>query len=205
MSMVVHDLFPVPLLTDNISVPFRILEYIKSVEYFRHDTGYMSHRQLLDDPQLSVIKKLITQKVEKYFYDYCQFSEEAKPVLISSWANLHRKGDYGQVHYHQNSIITFVWYPLVDDSSGSFTIYPKMDLFGDTFTFPKKQNTKYNTPYLSLTPQNGDLYIFPSHMRHEVQELRHEFDRYSLAGNYMITSPLQITPCSNITVNCEFK
>ena len=92
------------MLKDNIAVPFRILEYIKSVKYFRHDNGYITHQQLLDDPPLTVIKELITQKVKKYFYDYCQYSEEAKPVLTSSWANLHKKGDYGQMHYHQNSL-----------------------------------------------------------------------------------------------------
>jgi len=205
MREIVYDLFPIPVLKDNIAVPFRILEYIKSVEYFRHDNGYMTHHQLLDDPPLTGIKELITQKVKKYFYDYCQYSEEAKPVLTSSWANLHKKGDYGHMHYHQNSLITFVWYPLVDDNSGSFIIYPKMNLFGDTFVFPKNENNKYNTPYLSLTPQNGDIYVFPSHMLHEVEELRHEFDRYSLAGNYMITSPLRITPSSDITFNYEIK
>ena len=107
MSAVIHDMFSIPLLEDNIAVPFRILEYIKSVEYFRHQTGYMSHTKILDDPQMSVIKKIITQRVENYFYDCCQFSEEAKPILISSWTNLHKKGDYGQPHYHENSIISF--------------------------------------------------------------------------------------------------
>ena len=205
MSVVIHDMFSIPILEDNLSVPFRILEYIKSVEYFRHQTGYMSHTKILDDPQMSVIKKIITQKVENYFYDCCEFSEEAKPILISSWTNLHKKGDYGQPHYHENSIISFVWYPLVDDKSGTFVMYPKMNLFGNTLSFPISKNNKYNSSNLGFYPKNGDLYIFPSHMVHAVQELRHEFDRYSLSGNYMITSPLKITPCSDITVNCEFK
>tara|TARA_B100002019_G_scaffold271292_1_gene265582 strand:- start:82 stop:699 length:618 start_codon:yes stop_codon:yes gene_type:complete len=205
MSGTVHDLFPIPLFEDNLPVPVRILEYIKSVEYFRHDTGYMSHKRILDDPQMSVIKKLITQRVETYFYDCCQFSKKAKPVLISSWLNLHKNGDYGQPHFHENSVISFVWYPLVDDQSGTFVVYPKMNLFGNTLSFPKNQNNKYNSGNLGFYPRNGDLYIFPSHMVHGVQELRHEFDRYSLAGDYMITSPLRITPDSDITVNCEFK
>jgi uncharacterized protein (TIGR02466 family) len=205
MSIVVHDVFPIPVLEDNIAVPYKILNHIKSVEYFRHETGYISHNKILDDLQMSVIKKIITQRVEKYFYDYCQFSEEAKPILISSWANLHKKGDYGQSHYHENSIISFVWYPLVDNESGTFVIYPKINLFGDILSFPKNQNNKYNSSNLGFYPKNGDLYIFPSHMVHSVQELRHEFDRYSLSGNYMITGPIPITPGSNITVNCEFK
>ena len=205
MKAVVHDLFPTPLLTDNLPVTFRTIEYIKSLEYFRHETGYMSHRQLLDDPQMTAMKNLITQRVEYYLHDCCQYSKDVKPVLISSWANLHKKGDYGQMHYHQNSLITFVWYPQVNENSGSFAIYRKMDLLGDTFAFPINQYNKYNPSTYSLRPKNGDLYVFPSHMRHEVQELREEFDRYSLAGNYMITSPLNITPCSDITVNCEFK
>ena len=203
--MKVHDLFPIPLLEDNVPVPSKILEHIKSVEYFKHETGYMSHDKILDNPEMSVIKKIITQRVEKYFYDYCQFSKEAKPILISSWANLHKKGDYGHSHFHENSVISFVWYPLVDDQSGTFVMYPKMNLFGNTLAFPKDQDNRYNSGNLGFYPRNGDLYIFPSHMVHGVQELRHEFDRYSLAGDYMITSPLRITPDSDITVNCEFK
>tara|TARA_R100000005_G_C4899245_1_gene142240 strand:+ start:44 stop:661 length:618 start_codon:yes stop_codon:yes gene_type:complete len=205
MKAVVQDLFPIPLLTDNLPVTFRTLEYIKSVEYFRHETGYMSHRQLLDDPQMAVMKNLITQRVEYYLYNCCGYSKDLKPELIASWTNLHKKGDYGQMHYHQNSLLTFVWYPQVEEHSGTFTIYRKMDLLGDTFAFPINQYNKYNPSVYSFRPKNGDLFVFPSHMRHEVQELRYEFDRYSLAGNYMISGPINITPCSNITVNCEYK
>ena len=203
MKPVVQDLFPIPLLQDNLPVPLKILEYIKSVDYFRHDTGYISHTKLLDDPQMSVMKTLITQKVEEYFYRYCGFSKEAKPLLISSWANLHKKGDYAQAHYHENSLITFVWYPLVDDNSGSFFIQPKMNLFGPTFTFPINQHNRYNSNSLVFHPRNGDLYIFPSHMVHGVDKLMYEFNRYSLAGDYMISSPLQRE--GKFAVNCEFK
>jgi hypothetical protein len=80
-----------------------------------------------------------------------------------------------------------------------------MDLLGDTFALPINQYNRYNPSTYSLRPKNGDLYVFPSHMRHEVQELREEFDRYSLAGDYMISSPLNGGPCSDITVNCEIK
>ena len=91
MTDTLHQLFSTPILRSNVAVPFKVLENIKSQKFHRHDTGFMTDEKLLDDPLLSGIKKLITQKVEEYFYDHCGFSEEVSTVLISSWANLHRK------------------------------------------------------------------------------------------------------------------
>ncbi len=171
MTDILHQLYSTPLLQTHIAVPLKVLEYIKSQKFRRHDTGYMTHEKLLDDPLLKGIKKLITQKVEDYFYNYCGYAKIVTPVHVSSWANLHKKGDWGQQHYHENSVISFVWYPLVTESSG------------DNWGF---------------TPKTGDLYIFPSNMVHGIAELEEDFDRYSLAGNYMINGPVK---CGKVTVD----
>ncbi len=202
MTDTLHQLYSTPLLQTHVAVPLKVLEYIKSQKFRRHDTGYMTHEKLLDDPLLKGIKKLITQKVEDYFYNYCGYAKIVTPVHVSSWANLHKKGDWGQQHYHENSVISFVWYPLVTESSGDFVTYPKDKLFGTTLSFPYREHNNFNSSNWGFTPKTGDLYIFPSNMVHGIAELEEDFDRYSLAGNYMINGPVK---CGKVTMECNFK
>jgi hypothetical protein len=202
MKDTLHQLFSTPILRSNVAVPFKVLEYIKSQKFHRHDTGFMTDEKLLDDPLLSGIKKLITQKVEEYFYDHCGFSEEVSPVLISSWANLHRKGDYGQDHYHENAAISFCWYLQVTEKSGEFIVYPPIKLFGTSFGFPYRVHNEFNSSNWAFRPENGDLLIFPANLVHGIGELKEDFDRYSVAGNYMMNGPVK---CGKVTVECNFK
>ena len=65
MMDTLHQLYFTPLLQTHVAVPLKVLEYIKSQKFRRHDTAYMTHEKLLDDPLLSGIKKLITQKVNE--------------------------------------------------------------------------------------------------------------------------------------------
>jgi len=37
---------------------------------------------------------------------------------------------------------------------------------------------------------------------HGIDELEEDFDRYSVAGNFMINGPVK---CGTVTVECEFK
>ena len=99
-------------------------------------------------------------------------------------------------------MISFVWYPLVTESSGDFVTYPKDKLFGTTLSFPYREHNNFNSSNWGFTPKTGDLYIFPSNMVHGIAELEMDFDRYSLAGNYMINGPVK---CGKVTVECNFK
>ena len=48
MTDTLHQLFSTPILRSNVAVPFKVLEYIKSQKFHRHDTGFMTDEKLLE-------------------------------------------------------------------------------------------------------------------------------------------------------------
>ena len=186
MTDILHQLYSTPLLQTHVAVPLKVLEYIKSQKFRRHDTGYMTQEKLLDDPLLKGIKKLITQKVEDYFYNYCGYAKIVTPVHVSSWANLHKKGDWGQQHSHYNSVVSGVWELSTTPESGEFIIHPDNKLFGNLLDLPRRVYNEFNGDQYAFTPTNGDLLIFPSTIKHSDTANKCDIPRFSLAFNYMI-------------------
>ena len=181
-----HILFATPLLHTHLSVQGPILDFVKSQEFGYHSNGYMTHESLLECNELASVKKFITGKVKTYFYDYCGFDKEVFPELISSWANLHNKGDWAQQHVHCNSIISFAWYLSTPENCGDFIIYPHLKLFGNTLDFNCDNRNDLNSDNYGFTPQVGDIFIFPSSTLHSVDPSKSDSERISIAGNYIM-------------------
>ena len=70
--------------------------------------GWQSHANVLKDDGFS--------KIEDFLYDCTShilkdiFIDDVKFFIVSSWANVNRKGDYNETHFHGNSHWSFVYY-----------------------------------------------------------------------------------------------
>ena len=181
----VLQLFSTPLQISKLSVSQSVLQFIKSQKFKRHANGYITHESILECPELEIIKSFITNKVKSYLYDTCLISDTMMPELVTSWVNLHTKGDWAQIHNHTNSIVSGVWYLSTTPNSGNFLVHTDNKLFGNILDFPRKDNL-FNSPYCVFLPQNGDLILFPSNLKHNVTPNRSDEERLSLAFNYML-------------------
>jgi len=184
-------LFATPILQTHLGVPDKVMRFIESRDYIYHTNGYTTDEDVLENIQIRIIKKLITKKVEDYFYNILSFSSELKLELVSSWANLHKKGDWAQVHAHYNSVISGVWYLRVSETSGKLIIHADQKLFGNLLDFPKDTLNELNGDRYAFTPKNGDMLIFPSTLKHSVDFSEDDTDRYSLAFNFMVRGNLE--------------
>ena len=189
MDKVIH-LFSTPLQQTKLSVSQSVLQFIKSQEFGYHGNGYMTHEHILECPEMENIKRFITNKVKSYLYDTCGISDTMIPELVTSWVNLHKKGDQAQIHGHTNSVVSGVWYILTPENSGKFLVHTDNKLFGNLLDFPKTENI-FNSAFNTFTPQNGDLILFPSDLKHSVTPSRSDKERFSLAFNYMIRGTLR--------------
>jgi uncharacterized protein (TIGR02466 family) len=179
-------LFSTPLRQSYLSVPHRILEFVKCQEYDFHGNGATTHEYILECPEMETVKNFITKKVESYLYDTCSISDDMTIELVTSWLNLHKKGDWAQQHSHYNSVISGVWYISTTDKSGEFLVHAEQKLFGNLLDFPKRVYNEFNCGQYGFVPENGDLILFPSTLRHSVTPNQSDKDRYSLAFNYMV-------------------
>ena len=181
----VLQLFSTPLQISKLSVSQSVLQFIKSQKFKRHANGYITHESILECPELEIIKSFITNKVKSYLYDTCLISDTMMPELVTSWVNLHTKGDWAQIHNHTNSIVSGVWYLSTTPNSGNFLVHTDNKLFGNVLDFPRKDNL-FNSNDCAFLPQNGDLILFPSNLKHNVTPNRSDEERLSLAFNYML-------------------
>ena len=185
MDNVLH-LFSTPLLNTYLNVSEEMFQFIKSQKFFRHGNGSMTNEYFLECPEMKFVKDSITNKVKSYLYDTCGISDKIIPELVTSWVNLHRKGDQAQIHIHTNSIVSGVWYISTPKNSGQLLVHCEKRLFGNFLEFPVEEINEFNGSFCSFTPHRGDLIIFPSDLRHSVHSNESDEERFSLAFNYML-------------------
>ena len=188
MDNIVH-LFSTPVQSTNMIVLPEVLQFIKSQEFTFHGNGSMTNEYFLECPEMKFIKDSITNKVKSYLYDTCGISDKIIPELVTSWVNLHTKGDWAQIHNHTNSIVSGVWYLSTTPNSGNFLVHTDNKLFGNVLDFPRKDNL-FNSNDCAFLPQNGDLILFPSNLKHSVAPNKSDKERLSLAFNYMLRGDL---------------
>ena len=187
----VIPLFSTPLQQTYLNVSQEVFQFIKSQDFLYHGNGWMTNEYFLEYPEMKSVKDSITNKVKSYLYDTCGISDKIIPELVTSWVNLHRKGDRAQIHNHTNSIISGVWYISSPKNSGKLLVYNEKMLFGKFLEFPVEKFNEFNSSFRGFTPQKGDLILFPSDLKHDVTPNKSDEERFSLAFNYMLRGDLK--------------
>ena len=182
----VELLFPVPFYKSNIEIKKSELDFIKKQKFTRNYNAFIVEKNVLACEEMKDMVGIITEKVKTFFYEICGMSDIVEPELVNSWVNLHQKGDWAQTHNHYNSIITGVLYLDVNENSGDFNVYRESHFFGPQLYFEKREENRMNAEKVSFRPKNGDLYLFPAHIKHDVSSNNSDLKRLSLAFNYMM-------------------
>lgn len=193
----VTPLFPIPFYQTNLGyVPKDIEDAIINLEYERtpgDNNFYSKNKYVLEIPELRILKNKIMTHVEFFIYDFLDVKSNMQFVIENSWTNKHHKYDASPEHFHGNSLISGVYYPITDQSAGSVIFYKDKthyNLWTDTIRVDfnwQDNKTKpinfFNTQSIEFKPQPNDLILFPSLLNHEVTENTSSLIRYSLAFN----------------------
>ena len=161
---------------------YKVVEYLKTLPYQSiephlniYGGGFLSHP--LDSlPELGKEIKLATQayikKVWKYNVDF---------YIFKSWTQKVVPQGQGQKHYHSNSWLSGVYYPL---GRPGFKIAFHNPLRHPWYHVPREYN-EYNSTTWTLTAQDNMVILFPSYLEHCPQKNTTLQDRYSLAFNVL--------------------
>ncbi len=179
-------LFFTPFYKSNLKIKESEFEFIKQQKFVRNHNAFILEKNILACEEMKDLADTITEKVKIFFYEICGMSDIVEPELVNSWVNLHQKGDWAQVHNHYNSIITGVLYLDVNENTGDFNVYRESHLFGPQLYFEKREDNRMNAEKISFRPKNGDLYLFPANIKHDVSPNNSDLKRLSLAFNYMM-------------------
>ena len=104
------------------------------------------------------------------------------------WININYKGSHNKSHQHPQSDYSLVWYVKTPDNCGDI-VFENPNLFTQFNSLQRLNYPNYDLDY-RITPQVGDCYLFPSDLRHTVEENQSDSDRISISANLVfVDSP----------------
>lgn len=196
MTYKIKNLWPIPLYMNNIGVSEDTLDFAKKCLYERMKVknGDMSlDTRILES--MPLLKSSIEKEVKNYLNDYLKLDDKVEFYITTSWINKHIPGDHGQLHHHDNSLISGVYYIKQPENGGNFIIHKNAmtpNLFTSTINFDLnfKELTETNTRQFEVKPKDGLIIMFPSFMNHSVENNQSNEYRYSLAFNLFVRGKL---------------
>ena len=175
------EMFAVPLTVStyekNIAKEF---DFIKDLEFHDNIQGLTRTSKdffILNRPELADLKKFIEYQIKLYVKNIYGSNDEV--VITQSWVNKAKKGDFHQNHTHSNSLVSGVFYPLLDETLPPI-IFKK---FTREICLNTKEKNKFNSDIYKLNLNSKSLVLFPSNITHGVSINQSNNLRYSLAFN----------------------
>jgi uncharacterized protein (TIGR02466 family) len=203
-------LFPIPLACVNVGPLDTLnLTWMKSLEFpsgkaarDENDNNLPEESKgmyFLHKPQMKSLKSRIEKSIEDFVQ---QLDVEMDLEITTSWLNKTDTNDWIENHIHECSIISGVYYPEVD-STTSPIIFNKSKSYTNLFHNTVKPKTKnynfYNMDSYQMSPKTGDLFMFPSHLEHEVP-VNSVNARYSVGFNTFAKGTVGVGQ-SRVTIN----
>ena len=185
-----HNLWPIPVYEAEIPVKREWKDFIINLEYERTHIGnsdISKNRNIFN--KMNDLKNKINFHCENYLRKYLFVSNNAQFYFLNSWVNIHHPKDESQIHYHRNSLISGVYYPIFPKNSGDL-VFHKSTIYNNLFhhcitpEFDEHSNVTAQKYMLEVT--EGTIVIFPSHLEHSVEKNESNEIRYSIAFNLFV-------------------
>ena len=164
-------------------------KFLHSVEMKRMliNNGHQSeNKKVLDLPELAELKRRLFGEFLMYTANV-GISKNTQWRMVTSWLNIHDKGDWAQQHSHANALFTGVLYTQVDDNTGKIVFHNSphsTNLIPSTIQLDMDEWNVCNSKTWSLSTTNNQLVFFPATLLHSVTKNESDIKRYSLAFNF---------------------
>ena len=157
-----------------------------------------NYRILEKYPNISSVLLDTFKNVTKEFYLLDQDF-----MISTSWLTVTEPGEgsQSQHHFHKNSFFSGVYYyDDYEDDAAELEFMTPLEYHNDYYIEPEDYNL-YNSTSWRISPQKNMLVLFPSYLKHKVNEHKGKKPRYSLAMNFI---PVGEYGTSDSTVNVDW-
>ena len=191
---VIHGLFPTPIVFSSIDREFtkQELEFFKqsSETIYKNEGNTTSlNRYIVNEPEMATIKAEIETAVNYYMKNIISAKPEVQAYITQSWLNFTSENQWHHKHAHPNSFLSGVYY--IDASEEN----DKITFFNENYKQIKLEPTEWNwwnSQSWWFTVKTGQIVIFPSSLRHMVQQKAGDNIRCSLAFNTFLRGTIGI-------------
>lgn len=188
MNVNVLPLFSKPVLIsetpfDMDESTYKFLEQMKPVQ--GKSNGSSTDRYILNLPELENLKNYIQSYIDYYWNNVIE-AKDSNLYITQSWTNYTKTGENHHHHVHQNSILSGIFY--LNEGDENVNLYNSNTIFRVS---PKiKEHNVYNSNSWSLPTLKNKLIIFPSDVRHDVENQKIDRTRITLAFNTYVKGSL---------------
>ena len=184
-------LFGIPVFNSNIeSIPEETKTFLKNVELermFTKNGWYSVDKYVLNRPEAKPLYEVIMAELDFFLREVLRVRNNVRFEMTNSWVVKHDPGDWGQAHVHTNCLLSGVYYLQTNEKSGKIVFRRDTNytnLFPNAVDIEFDEWLPYNAKNWSFQPRDNQLFFFPSHLLHSIDDNESEEDRYSVAFNF---------------------
>ena len=134
----------------------------------------------------NILFNTVQEAVLKYFSTNRIFSTELTMDIDSIWANINKKGDYNQIHGHNFSDMSGVFYLKAHENCGELEfLSPNAYVQCKELEWYNRELCKETSFYTTcrMSVKESQIFIFPSSLMHKVYPNQTDDDRISVSFN----------------------
>lgn len=189
--MITHELFPTVIGEYNLNRDFTEKEKtaFQSLNEMHKNIGNLTsvNKNVLDIKELFGIKEQISMYAKEYIDKIINPKANIFPYITQSWINFTDKGQWHHKHNHSNSFLSGVLYISANNKIDKITFH---DGRYNQINIPPKEYNRLNSSSWKLGVGSKDIFIFPSHLIHEVEISENTNPRVSLSFNIFVKGNL---------------
>lgn len=146
-------------------------------------------RYVLDREPMGEIREAIQSALNAYLKNVYAPSQSVMVYITQSWLNFTNPGQHHHPHSHPNSFLSGTYYFSADKEKDSISFFqPKLR----EIMLPTENFNEYNSERWIVPVETGDIVIFPSNLKHCVEDTFAErtLTRISLAFNTFLSGEI---------------
>jgi len=148
-------------------------------------------------PKLKGLEEIFMEHLDLHIKNILRYGTGYK--IFTCWGTMTEPGASSRLHYHSNSWLSGIYYPVGDPDFKVSFHDSRTEWFAD---IPEKYNT-FNESYKEFTAKEGMLIIFPSSLRHQICPNNSKKIRYSIAFNVMPNGKFNYTSDSQLNITVD--
>ena len=146
--------------------------------------GWHSHNfDLNNDNTAKKFAKIFEEFYKKVIINEMGWKYDSNKVKMEAmWSIINKKGSFNIQHNHANAYLSSAYYVRHPEKSGNIKFFDPREQ--KSIRYPKIKNyTDISAVITEITPEEGDLLIFPSYLYHSVGENLSKDDRIIVSFN----------------------
>jgi uncharacterized protein (TIGR02466 family) len=188
--MIISPLFPTPVACVTLDKPFTKTEknFIEGLEKKQNTLNRFSKiNYILNEKPLQKLKTTLEAKTNQYFNSVYKPNNDVKIVITQSWVNYTIKGEAHHAHIHPNSFVSGVLYIKTNGNQDQIRFHNP--IISSIHIAPVQWDI-FNSKIWSMNVSEGELFLFPSGLMHDVPTVTGDVERISLSFNTFLVGKI---------------